>query len=410
VKILVLNSGSSSIKFKLFEMDRKTVLASGICEKIGEENGSVEINRNSAQALKRAVTIKDHNTGFILVQELLGSLGIVDDFRKLDAIGHRVVHGGESFHKAVVIDADVISKIEKLSGLAPLHNPSNLAGIEAMHRLAPDVKQVAVFDTAFHQSMDESAYLYALPYSLYEREHIRRYGFHGTSHGYVAKAAAAYMKRLPEELNLITLHLGNGVSATAVKNGKSMDTSMGMTPLEGLMMGTRSGSIDPAIILYLMKNKMMSADEIDTLLNKQSGLKGICGINDMREILALVDAGDKKATLALSMFTRRLKKQIGAYSALLGRTDAIVFTGGIGEHAPKVREDACAGLAEGLGIEIDTEKNLGPKGGIAEIGSSKSRVKILVIPTDEELEIAQQTKELVNCRQASPTIIQKIEK
>jgi len=395
MKLLVLNSGSSSIKFKLFEMDRKKVLASGICEKIGEENGSVEVGYNDTQTLKHTVAIKDHSAGFILMQELLGSLGIIDDFRKLDSIGHRVVHGGEYFHKAAVIDANVISQIEKLSSLAPLHNPSNLTGIEIMRRLAPNVAQVAVFDTAFHQSMDEPAYLYALPYTLYEKEHIRRYGFHGTSHHYVAKTAAAYLKHPLEELNLITLHLGNGVSATAIKNGKSIDTSMGMTPLEGLMMGTRCGDIDPAIILYMIKNMMMSADEIDTLLNKQSGLKGICGVNDMREILALSAAGDKKAALALTMFTRRLKKQIGAYTALLGRVDAVIFTGGIGEHAPAVRKDTCAGLAEGLGIIMDNEKNLATGADIAEISSSESRVKILVVPTDEELEIARQTKELV---------------
>ncbi|RLA72881.1 MAG: acetate kinase [Epsilonproteobacteria bacterium] len=397
MKILVLNSGSSSIKFKLFEMDAMQVLASGVIEKIGEAEGRVKIEYGDEQSkvLELSLEIPDHYVGFALMQKRLQSMNIVKDFNLLDAMGHRVVHGGESFHESVVIDADVITQIKKLIPLAPLHNPSNLAGIEVMNQLAPDVRQIAIFDTAFHQTMPESAYLYALPYALYEEEHIRRYGFHGTSHGFVAKAAATYLERPLNELNLITLHLGNGVSAAAIQSGKSVDTTMGMTPLEGLMMGTRSGDIDPAIVLYLQNHNTMSIDEVDILLNQKSGLKGICGVNDMREVIALSDKGDEKANLALEMFTRRLKKQIGAYTALLGYVDAIVFTGGIGEHAAQVREDACSSLEKGLGIVIDVEKNRAIGKGISKISSSLSRVKVLVIPTDEEQEIAVQTQNVL---------------
>lgn len=397
MKILTLNSGSSSIKFKLFEVMPMQVLASGMIEKISETVGHVKIEHGDEQSkvLEQSLEISDHHAGFSLIQKLLQTLEIVEDFNRLDGIGHRVVHGGESFHEAIVIDADVITQIEKLIPLAPLHNPSNLAGIKAMNQLAPEVRQVAVFDTAFHQSMPESAYLYALPYVLYTDEHIRRYGFHGTSHGFVAKAAAAYLERPLETLNLITLHLGNGASATAIQNGKSIDTTMGMTPLEGLMMGTRSGDVDPGIVLYLMKKIKMSADEVDTLLNKESGLKGISGVNDMREVLMRSDEGDERAQLALEMFTRRIKKQIGAFTALLGRVDALVFTGGIGEHAAAIREDTCAGMEEGLKIIIDTEKNRVIGKGVSEISSVQSRVKVLVIPTDEEREIAVQTQKIV---------------
>ncbi len=397
MSLLVLNSGSSSIKFKLFETDENRVLASGMIEKIGEAEGAVRIDYGDRhpKVLVQSMVISDHHAGFILLQKLLQTLNIVEDFNTLAGIGHRVVHGGESFHAAVLIDTGVIAQIRRLIPLAPLHNPSNLAGIEVMQQLAPGVKQIAVFDTAFHQSMPEEAYLYALPFDLYEKEHIRRYGFHGTSHAFVAKAAAAYLERPLSSLNLITLHLGNGVSATAIQGGESVDTTMGMTPLAGLMMGTRSGDIDPAIVLYLLQKGAMSVDEVDTLLNKQSGLKGICGVNDMREVLTRSAEGDKQASLALNMFTRRLKKQIGAFTALLGRVDAIVFTGGIGEHAAVVREDACAGLDNGLGIKLDIEKNRAEEKGITEISTVQSRVKVLVVPTDEEQAIADQTRTVI---------------
>ncbi len=397
MKIFVLNSGSSSIKFKLFEMEPLAVLASGVCEKIAEKKGSIRIEYGTEclSILERSLRITDHLAGFVLIEQLLESLKIVDDFKELDAIGHRVVHGGALFHKAVRIDTNIMAKIEELIPLAPLHNPSNLSGIEVMKQLAPNVKQVAVFDTAFHQTMPQSAYLYALPYALYENDKIRRYGFHGTSHNFVVKVAANHLGVSLNTLNIITLHLGNGVSAAAVQKGESIDTTMGMTPLEGLMMGTRSGDIDPAIILYLLNNSAMSTEEVDTLLNKKSGLKGICGVNDMREIIALSDDGDEKAELALEMFTRRIKKQIGAYTALLGNVDVLIFTGGIGEHASLIREKACEGLEESLGIKLDSEKNCVSKKGLFEIGSTQSRVKVLVVPTDEEQEIAYQTNMLL---------------
>ena len=397
MKILVFNSGSSSIKFKLYALNEQRSLAWGMVEKIGEDDGHVTIESAvSSSVVRHRVAVSNHHEGFLLLKGLLKSLAIVQDFNTLGGIGHRVVHGGEFFDKAVIIDADVRAKIEALIPLAPLHNPANLMGIEVMSKLAPTVRQVAVFDTAFHQSMPKESYLYALPYALYEAAQIRRYGFHGTSHSYVAKVASKMLKRPLEQLNLITLHLGNGASVTAIENGKSIDTSMGMTPLEGLMMGTRSGDFDPAVVLYLMRHEGMHVDEIDALLNRQSGLKGICGVNDMREVLDAANKGSERAALAVQMFVRRLQKYIGAYVALLGSVDALVFTGGIGEHATEIREKTCEILNKSFGIVLDKQKNIQPKADAFDISAKESKIKVFVVSTDEEREIAEQTQELLN--------------
>jgi acetate kinase len=366
MKILVLNSGSSSIKFQLFDMQGPEVLASGLVEQIGESEGRARLKRlpgsASEQVFSEALVIDDHRAGLKVMIRLLRQSGALSDIATLDGIGHRVVHGGERFSAPVRVDERVVAAIERLIPLAPLHNPANLTGIREALAHAADVPQVAVFDTAFHQRMPESAYLYALPYDLYEEHHVRRYGFHGTSHQYVARAAAGHLGKPLASLNMITLHLGNGASAAAIRGGVSVDTSMGLTPLEGLVMGTRCGDMDPAIIFYLARETSLGIDELDALLNRRSGLRGICGDNDMRAIIQREGKGDHRAQLALDMFCRRLKKYIGAYLAVLGGADCIVFTGGIGEHAPLVRQKACEGL-ERLGIRLDAEKNrLGGEG------------------------------------------------
>ncbi len=398
MKVLVINSGSSSIKYQLFNMSDKTVLAGGLLEKIGEPESCLTHYARSAQGdstdTTRKLPVENHQAGFKVIGAVLTESGAVGDSGELFGIGHRVVHGGESFQEPALIDEKVIGTIRELIPLAPLHNPANLAGIEVALRFAPLVPQIAVFDTAFHQSMPPQAYRYALPNDLYQDHQVRRYGFHGTSHSYVAKQAARYLKRALESLNLITLHLGNGASVTAIAKGKSVDTSMGMTPLEGLIMGTRSGDLDPAIIFYLGRNTGLSSQEIEVLLNRRSGLKGVCGVNDMREIAQLADEGDASARLAIEMYCYRIKKYIGAYSAVLGRVDAIAFTAGIGENAADIRLRSCTGLA-GIGIEVDETKNNQETNGIRSIHGDKSSVDILVVPTDEELEIAEQTVEKI---------------
>ena len=398
MKVLVINSGSSSIKYQLFDMSDKTVLAKGLLEQIGEAESrlthrsltrvgdSVEVTR------KQPVT--NHQVGFQLIGDVLNQSGAVGDSSELFGIGHRVVHGGEAFQTPALIDEKVVTAIRALIPLAPLHNPANLAGIEVALKFAPHVPQVAVFDTAFHQSVPPQAFRYALPNDLYRDHNVRRYGFHGTSHFYVAKQAAGYLKRALASLNLITLHLGNGASVTAIANGKSVDTSMGMTPLEGLIMGTRSGDIDPAIIFYLGRQTGLAPDEIESLLNKNSGLKGICGLNDMRAIAQSAAEGDASARLAIEMYCYRIKKYIGAYHAVLGEVDALVFTGGIGENAANIRLRSCEGLSC-FGIEVDAKRNQLKSKTPGAIQSDRSRVKILVVPTDEELEIAVQTIEKI---------------
>ena len=390
MKILVLNSGSSSLKCQYFINQNST--ASLMIERIGEEKSHSEINYNGNRQVYDK-EISNHHEAINMIFKMLSDLNILTSIENLDAVGHRVVHGGDAFREATLINYEVVDAIHELIPLAPLHNPANLEGIEILHKKYPNLPQVAVFDTAFHQTMPEHAYLYPIPYELSKSSNIRRYGFHGTSHAYVAKEAAKIIGKKLEELNLITLHLGNGASATAIKHGKSIDTSMGMTPLEGLMMGTRSGDIDAAIIPYLANNNGLSMDSIDNMLNKESGLKGICGTNDMREVIDQAKESNSSARLALNMYIYRIKKYIGAYTVALGKVDAIVFTGGIGEHAVKVRELICDDLYNSIGVEIDKQKN---QHSDKAIHSKRSKIKLFIIPTNEELEIAMQTERVVN--------------
>jgi acetate kinase len=380
-------------------MTARTVLASGVLEQIGEAESRLIHHTRNAQgqmdAIEKTAAVADHQAGFELIGTVLGESGALRDISELSGIGHRVVHGGEKFTQPTLINKKVIDTIRQLIPLAPLHNPANLLGIEVVMQSAPRVPQVAVFDTAFHQSIPEHAFRYAIPQNLYEKHHVRRYGFHGTSHHYVAKQAARIIARPLNSLNLISLHLGNGASATAVKEGKSIDTSMGMTPLEGLIMGTRSGDIDPAIVFYLERQTGLGRDEVESVLNKESGLKGICDVNDMREIETLAQAGNSQAQLALEMFCYRIQKYIGAYHAVLGRLDALIFTAGIGENSTFIRAGVCQGLAH-LGIEVDPEKNDRKSKKAFEIQKHGSSVRVLVIPTNEELEIAEQTVEVVS--------------
>ncbi len=399
MKVLVLNSGSSSIKFQVFDREGLRPLAAGIIERIGETNGNIRFRRmedgSAGERREWSLPVADHREGFAIMQQVLAEAGLIRGTGELYGIGHRVVHGGEKFREPALITPEVIETIRSLIPLAPLHNPSNLTGIEVAMEHAKGVPQVAVFDTAFHQTMPEHSFIYALPFKLYERHHVRRYGFHGTSHHFVAKAAAVHLGRPLASLNMITLHLGNGASAAAIRQGECVDTSMGMTPLEGLVMGTRSGDLDPAIIFYLARETGMSLDDLDFLLNHESGLKGICGLNDMREIARRSEEGDPRARLALDIFCYRLRKYIGAYLAVLGEVQCIVFTGGIGENSPLVRQEACQGLSQ-LGVELDPGKNASHLFGITEIQSSASRSRILVVPTNEELEIARQTVQKIS--------------
>ncbi|MBL4901721.1 MAG: acetate kinase [Desulfocapsa sp.] len=398
MKILVLNAGSSSLKFQLFNMDDLSVLATGMIEQIGNDIGQAKLACNDdtggRQETEVSRVISDHSSAIELMTVLLQENGVLTDVNELAGVGHRVVHGGEDFRKPVIITDKVIRSIRELVPLAPLHNPANITGIEVVTAMAPSVPQVAVFDTAFHQSIPQHAYLYALPYKLYEEYKIRRYGFHGTSHAYVSKKAAAYLNCSYKELKIITLHLGNGASAAAIDCGQCVDTSMGFTPLEGLVMGTRSGDLDPAILFYLARETGMDFGALDSLLNKESGLKGICGNNDMRTIGKMAAAGDAQPLLALEIFCYRIKKYIGAYLAVLGGADCVVFTGGIGENDTKVRAKCLHGM-ERLGVALDLEKNDSQNDGIMEIQKADSRCKILVVPTDEEFEIATQTMELI---------------
>ncbi|OEU78543.1 MAG: acetate kinase [Desulfobacterales bacterium C00003060] len=400
MKILVINTGSSSIKYELFDVDHHRVLAGGLAEKIGEESSVLTHERALAngESIKKVEKrlIADHHEGLNRIVDLLvdPEHGVITDKTEVSAVGHRVVHGGETFHSTTIIDEKVIAAIKENIPLAPLHNPPNLTGIEVAGSIFPDAPQVAVFDTAFHQTIPSHAFLYAIPYEMYERYKVRRYGFHGTSHAYVSEQAAEYLGRPLTELNLITLHIGNGASMAAIRNGKSVDTTMGMTPLAGLVMGTRSGDLDPALPFFMGDNIGMSLQEIDGLFNKESGLKGLCGTNDMREVIENMEKGDKRAAVALDVYVYRIKKYIGAYFAALGSVDAIIFTAGVGEHAPLIREKSCEGLSR-LGIEIDTNKNAAPGSGTREINTPNIEVKVLVIPTNEELKIARETKKAI---------------
>jgi acetate kinase len=394
MNILVINSGSSSIKYQLFDGRTMTVLASGLVEKIGEATGRVKHNKISSQ--QSAVSnqqIVDHRQGLSLMVDLLldGEIGVIESPEEIAAIGHRVVHGGERFSRPTVIDEEVKEAIRSLIPLAPLHNPANLTGIEVAQELFPAAVQVAVFDTAFHQTMPARAFRYAVPTDLYEEHGVRVYGFHGTSHLYVTKQAIEHLGKPATEANLITAHLGNGCSITAVKGGHSVDTSMGFSPLAGLIMGTRSGDVDPALPYFLGTALDMSFADVDRLLNKQSGMLGLTGQNDLREIEERQMKGDAEAGLALEMYAYRIKKYVGAYMAALGRVDALVFTAGVGEHSDIVRGLVCRDL-DHWGILLDPQKNKqGGTAAVTEIQAADSTVKILIIPTNEELEIASET-------------------
>ena len=397
MKILVINAGSSSIKYQLFNMQDRSVLAAGLVERIGEKNAHIKHNNllnPTLPAISQDLPIPDHQTGLNQVVQMLldEKVGVIASPDEIAAVGHRVVHGGEKFSAPTVITDEVLTVIDELSSLAPLHNPANLTGIQVATKLFPNAVQVAIFDTAFHQTMPDYAYRYAVPAELYEKHHVRVYGFHGTSHLYVSKVAAEYLDKPLAETNLITAHLGNGASMTAVSGGKSVDTSMGFSPLPGLIMGTRSGDIDPAVVFYLANDHGMSIPEIDKMLNKKSGLLGICGDNDLRDIEKRMGTGDKAAQLAFDMYTYRIKKYIGMYTAALGSVDALVFTAGVGENSDLVRLQVCNGLAS-LGYTLDPSKNSqGKQGRVTEIQAKGSRAKILIIPTNEELEIALQTE------------------
>ncbi|MFC7840642.1 acetate kinase [Streptomyces sp. NPDC057382] len=393
-RVLVLNSGSSSVKYQLLDMRDSSRLAMGLVERIGEGTSRLKHTPAGGGSRERGGAIADHDAALKAVAEELAKDGLGLDSPELAAIGHRVVHGGKSFTEPTVVDDAVLAEIERLIPVAPLHNPANLTGIRTARALRPDLPQVAVFDTAFHTTMPESAARYAIDVKTADEHRIRRYGFHGTSHAYVSRATAALLGKDPSETNLIVLHLGNGASASAVRGGRCVDTSMGLTPLEGLVMGTRSGDMDPAVIFHLMRVGGMSADEIDTLLNKRSGLIGLCGDNDMREIRRRVDAGDEQAELAFDIYIHRLKKYIGAYYAVLGRVDAVAFTAGVGENAAPVREAAVAGLAE-LGLAVDPGRNAVRSDEARLISPDGARVAVAVVPTDEEMEIATQTYALV---------------
>jgi acetate kinase len=398
MKVLVLNCGSSSIKYQLFNIEKKEVLAKGIVDKVGLHGAYLKNERNDGNTIKLEGEIVDHQAG---IEFLLGVLvsskhGSIKGLSEIDAVGHRVVHGGEKFKSSVRISGEVISQMEECIDLAPLHNPPNLKGIYAINNLLPDVPQVGVFDTAFHQTMPKPAYMYALPYSLYEKYRIRRYGFHGTSHRYVSARACEIFDVRKEDINIITCHLGNGSSIAAIRKGKSIDTSMGMTPVEGLMMGTRCGDIDAGALTYIMQREEIGLTAANTLINKFSGVYGVSGVSsDMREVQdAALIKNDERARLALEMFNYRIRKYIGAYAAAMNGVNIIVFTGGIGENSAYVRYEVCKGLSF-MGVDFDSKKNESVKGTESVISNPHSIVKIAVIPTNEELVIALDTVEII---------------
>ncbi len=393
MRILVLNAGSSSLKFKLYKMPQKDILAYGLIEKISEELADIHLFFAKSN-YKKQKYIKDHQKALKIVEALFLEFGILKSFEELDGVGHRVVHGGEAFSEPTIIDDEVIKVIHQMIALAPLHNPSNLLGIEAMRALNPKTPQVAIFDTAFHQSMPKSAYLYALPKEWYERYGVRRYGFHGTSHFFVSRQLAKLSNRDLKDINAISLHLGNGASACAIEGGCSIDTSMGFTPLEGLVMGSRSGDIDSELIFYLERSTKLTFKQIEWDLNHASGLKGICSDNDMRTIQERISRGDKEAKLAFDIFIRRVVKYIGGYAMLFKSLDAIIFTGGIGENSALVREHITKHLGL-LGVVLDKELNKISSSLPRVIHASNSSIELWVIPTDEEDVIAKESFRLL---------------
>ena len=397
MKIIVLNCGSSSIKYQLVDMPKGNVIAKGLVEKVGLEGSRIKHSNDKGEKIVIEEPVANHQVGMEIVLNLLTNpeTGSISKLTDIDAVGHRVVHGGEDFSGSVPITDKVIRVLEECIELAPLHNPPNLEGIYTMQRLLPEVPQVGVFDTAFHQTMPEHVYLYAVPYILYEKYKVRRFGFHGTSHNYVSARACEILNVDIKQQKIITCHLGNGSSIAAIKNGKSYDTSMGMTPAEGLIMGTRTGDLDPGALLYMAEKEDTSIKETSNLLNKKSGMLGISGISsDMRDIEDAANSGNHRAQLALEMFAYRAKKYIGAYAAALGGVDIIVFAGGIGERDPETRKRILNGL-EFLGVELNTE-NLDIKGEEVILSAVGSKVKVLVVPTDEEMMIAKDTYEIVS--------------
>ncbi|MBY4206336.1 acetate kinase [Rhodococcus fascians] len=393
MSILVVNSGSSSVKFQLVDPDSGESLASGLVERIGESDGRVELDYRG-ESTERIQHIEDHGDGLALAFEMLADAGI-ELGSDVTAVGHRVVHGGTVFYRPTIIDDAVVQQISDLSSLAPLHNPPNVLGIEVARKQLPNVPHVAVFDTAFFHSLPDAAATYAIDAAVAAEHDIRRYGFHGTSHRYVSEQVAQFLERDLGDLKQIVLHLGNGASASAVDGGRAVDTSMGLTPLEGLVMGTRSGDIDPGVIMHLRRSAGMSVDDIDTLLNRRSGLIGLSGVNDFRELQQRIDDGDASARLAYDVYIHRLRKYIGAYMIGLGRLDVITFTAGVGENAAAVRADALANL-EHFGIRIDSERNAVRSKSARVISAESSAVTVLVVPTNEELAIARATDDLVS--------------
>ena len=397
MKILVLNCGSSSIKYALYNMDDKSVMTSGGAERVGLDGAFVKVKLPNGEKKTVMHDIPEHTEGVKFIFSLLTDpeIGVIKDLNEIDAVGHRMVHGGEKFNKSVVLTDEVLKTFEECIDLAPLHNPANLKGVKAVSELMPGLPQVGVFDTAFHQTMPAHSYLYAIPYELYEKYGVRRYGFHGTSHRYVSKRVCDFLGVNPADKKVITCHIGNGGSIAAVDGGKCVDTSMGLTPLEGLMMGTRSGDIDGGAITFLEKKLGLDADGMSNLLNKKSGMLGITGISsDMREIESANDEGNERAKLALDMYSYRIKKYVGAYAAAMGGCDIIVFTAGVGENQASMREDVCKNM-EYMGVKLDVEKNKTIRGEEAIISTPDSKVTVCVIPTDEELMIATDTMNLL---------------
>ena len=398
MEVLVINCGSSSLKFQLIDSDSEKVLAKGICERIGIKGSVITYQPTGGEKEVSNIDMPTHHEAIDAVIKALTNkeTGVINDMSEVKAVGHRVVHGGEYFSKATLVDDDVIKKIEECNYLAPLHNPANIIGIKACMKLMPDTPNVVVFDTAFHQTMPEKAYMYGLPYEYYEKYKVRRYGFHGTSHSFVSKRAAEVMGKSYDEVKTIVCHLGNGSSVSAVLNGKCVDTSMGLTPLEGLVMGTRSGDIDPAIMEFIAKKENLDIEGVMEVLNKKSGVFGISGglSSDFRDLTDAMNAGDKKAKIAMDVFSYRVAKYIGSYAAAMNGVDDIVFTAGIGENDDYVREEVCKYLGY-LGVDFDSEANAGLRGKEAELTKEGSKVKVFVIPTNEELAIARETLALV---------------
>ncbi len=398
MKILVINAGSSSLKYQLIDVDSNTVIAKGLCERIGIKDSKLTYKPLGKEPFELVQDMKDHTDAIKLVLDALvdPQHGVISDMSEIDAVGHRVVHGGERFAESVILDGETLETIEDLNDLAPLHNPANLMGIRACLDIMPNVPMVGVFDTAFHQTMPAEAFIYGLPYEAYTDHMVRRYGFHGTSHNYVTLRAIERLNMPAEDTRIITCHLGNGSSISAVKGGKCVDTSMGLTPLEGVPMGTRCGDMDPAIVIYLMKKLDLDVKQIDTYLNKQSGMLGLSGVSsDFRDLGAAEKAGNERAKLALDTFAYKVKKYIGAYAAVLDGVDAIVFTAGVGENDREMRARILKGL-DYLGVDVDFDYNMNaPRGEEITISKPDSKVKVFVIPTDEEMMIARDTAKLV---------------